>query len=489
VTRHLPGRGGQVPVRRLVLIAVIAALAVVAGAAIMLQIRGWAALESESGLVCGTGGSPCPGREVPGLVASFVVGLAAVPLLIWILVRGRKVYYLAVAAAGLVAGVFAGQALSGAPPGDLRVDWTAPHDSAGAQAAEGVWTTGDSLIRVSAGQIVSYQAGTGRRQWTLAVPGGNVACAVSPETALVPRTPGQLAGLVGFGAAGGACDHVLAVNLGTGRPLWSGPVGARWRGNQGTGFVAAGGGTAVAVTASGVRGYNLRTGAPRWTTRTPVGCADQTVAAGTRAAVVLASCSRSFAVIGLDLASGRQLWRASVPEPAPGYQFTVLSADPLVVDNRLPGGQGDHLLVFTPGGRVAATFPVTGLDTSDYQGSGPEIAISGGLLAGVTKPSGGHADVVAYRLADGHRLWRVPMPDDVVAIRLDGGQLLVLDRSAPDLTLDAITIATGSLREIGHVPASAVDPGGTSVQVAGGRYLMVSLSGRGSVPAVASVGG
>ena len=489
MTRHLPGRGGQVPVRRLVLIAVIAALAVVAGAAIMLQIRGWAALESESGLVCGTGGSPCPGREVPGLVASFVVGLAAVPLLIWILVRGRKVYYLAVAAAGLVAGVFAGQALSGAPPGDLRVDWTAPHDSAGAQAAEGVWTTGDSLIRVSAGQIVSYQAGTGRRQWTLAVPGGNVACAVSPETALVPRTPGQLAGLVGFGAAGGACDHVLAVNLGTGRPLWSGPVGARWRGNQGTGFVAAGGGTAVAVTASGVRGYNLRTGAPRWTTRTPVGCADQTVAAGTRAAVVLASCSRSFAVIGLDLASGRQLWRASVPEPAPGYQFTVLSADPLVVDNRLPGGQGDHLLVFTPGGRVAATFPVTGLDTSDYQGSGPEIAISGGLLAGVTKPSGGHADVVAYRLADGRRLWRVPMPDDVVAIRLDGGQLLVLDRSAPDLTLDAITIATGSLREIGHVPASAVDPGGTSVQVAGGHYLMVSLSGRGSVPAVASVGG
>ena len=96
----------------------------------MFQIRGWAALESESGLVCGTGGSPCPGREVPGLVASFVVGLAAVPLLIWILVRGRKVYYLAVAAAGLVAGVFAGQALSGAPPGDLRVDWTAPHDSA-----------------------------------------------------------------------------------------------------------------------------------------------------------------------------------------------------------------------------------------------------------------------------------------------------------------------------------------------------------------------
>jgi outer membrane protein assembly factor BamB len=492
VTRHLPRRGGQVPVRRLVLIAVIAALAVVAGAAIMFQIRGWAALENESGRVCGTGGSPCPGREVPALVASFVVGLAAAALLIWILVRGRKVYYPAVAAAGLAVGVFAGQALSGAPPADLRVDWTAAHDSAGAQAAEGVWTTGDSLIRVSAGQIVSYQAGTGRRQWTLAVPGGNVVCAVSPGTAPVPRAPGapgQLAGLIGFGAAGGACDHVLAVNLGTGRPLWSGPVGARWRGNQGTGFLAAGGGTAVAVIASGALGYNLRTGVPRWTARTPVGCADQMVATGTRAVVVLASCKRSFAVISLDLASGRQLWRASVPEPAPGYQFAVLSADPLVVDNRLPGGQGDHLLAFTPSGRVAATIPVPGLDTSDYQGSGPEIAISGGLLAGVTKPSGGHAEVVAYRLADGRRLWRVPMPDDVVAIRQDGGRLLVLDRSAPDLTLDAITIASGSLRVIGHVSPGVVDPGGTSVYPAGGHYLMVNLTGRGSVPAAAALGG
>jgi outer membrane protein assembly factor BamB len=490
VTRRLPGRGGQVPVRRLVLIAVIAAVAVVAGAAIMLQIRGWAALESESGRVCGTGGSPCPGREVPALVASFVAGLIAVPLLIWILVRGRRAYYPAVAAAGLAAGVFAGQALSGAPNGgDLRVDWTAPQDSAGAQAAEGVWMTGDSVIRVSAGQIVSYQAGTGRREWTLAVPGGNVTCAVSAAAAPVPRAPGQLAGLIGLGAAGGACNHVLAVNLGTGRPLWSGPVGARWTGDQGTGFVAAGGGTAVAVIASGALGYNLRTGVPRWTARTPPGCADQTVAAGTRTAVVLASCKRSFAVISLDLASGRQLWRTTVPEPVPGYQFAVLSADPLVVDNRLPAGQGDHLLTFTPNGRVAANVPVTGLDTSHYRGSGPEIAISGGLIAGLTRPGGGHADVVAYRLADGRRLWRVPMPDDVVAIRQDGGQLLVLDRSAPDLTLDAITIASGSLRVIGHVPPGVADPGGVSVYPAGGRYLVVSLSGRGSVPPAAAVGG
>jgi hypothetical protein len=81
------------------------------------------------------------------------------------------------------------------------------------------------------------------------------------------------------------------------------------------------------------------------------------------------------------------------------------------------------------------------------------------------------------------------MPDDVVAIGQDGGRLLVLDRSAPDLTLDAITIATGSLHVIGHVPASAVDPGGASVYPAGGRYLVVSLTGRGSVPEVASLGG
>ena len=123
----------------------------------------------------------CPRGVVPVLVISFVVGLAAIPFVIAAVVRRPKVNA-GVAAVGLAVGVFAAQALSGGLHGtDLRVAWTAPYDAAGVQGTEGVWTAGSSLIRVRANQVVSYQAATGRQQWTLVVPGGDVACAVSAD--------------------------------------------------------------------------------------------------------------------------------------------------------------------------------------------------------------------------------------------------------------------------------------------------------------------
>ena len=112
--------------------------------------------------------------------------------------------------------VFAAQALSGGlHAAALRVDWTAPYDAAGSPATEGVWTAGSSVIRVRADQVVSYQAATGRQQWTLAVPRGDVACAVSAGTS------SATVGFIGYGTAGGACDQLLAVDLGTGQQLWS----------------------------------------------------------------------------------------------------------------------------------------------------------------------------------------------------------------------------------------------------------------------------
>jgi outer membrane protein assembly factor BamB len=417
---------------------------------------------------------------VPVLVISFVVGLATIPFVIAAVVRRPKVNA-GVAAVGLVAGVFAAQALSGGlHAAGLRVEWTAPYDAAGSPAAEGVWTAGNSLIRVRADQVVSYQAATGRQQWTLAVPGGNVACAVSAGTS------SATVGLIGYGSAGGACDQVLAVDLGTGRQLWSKRVPASWKGDQGTGFAAVGGDTAVAVTADSVLGYDVRTGAPRWTALTPPGCSDQTLAGAQLSVVVLAACGNSFDVIDLDPASGKQLWRTPVPEQAPGYQFAILSADPVVVTDVAPG-QPERVLAFGATGHLTSTFPAGGLDTSYYQGFGPQVAVSGGLLVGVTR-SGGHSDVVAYRLSDGGRQWLVSMPDDVLSLRQDGGQLLVIDQSRPSLALDAISLPNGSLHLVGYIPASIVNPSGTSVYAVGGRYVVVNLSGRAPVPPAAAVG-
>jgi len=461
--------------------------AVLAGAAVELQIRGWSVLESAPAGACGGGSSECPHGVVPALVVSFAVGPAAIGFMIAFLVRGPRII-VAVAAIGLASGVFGAQALSGWLHGaQLRVDWAAPSGGSGAPATEGVWTTGGSLIRVGTGQLVSYDASTGRPLWTLAVPGGYVTCAVSAETAAQPGV-----GLIGYGSVGGACDHMLAVDLGTGRQLWSRQVAATWKGDQGTGFVAAGGDTAVAVTAGAVLGYDLRTGAPRWTALTPGGCSDQTLAAAQRSVVVLAACGEGFDVIDLDPASGSQVWRTPVSESAPDYQFAILSADPVVVDDSLPGTpSADQVLAFGADGHLEATIPVgsVSLDTSDYQGSGPNVVVSGGLLVGVTRPSGGRSAVVAFRLLDGRQQWLVRTPGDAVSLRLDGGRLLVLDQSEPDPALDAITLATGSLSAVGIVPRNVADLGDASAYPVGGRYLMVSLTGRAPVPPVASVSG
>jgi outer membrane protein assembly factor BamB len=466
-------------------VAVVLVLAALAGAAILLQIRGWAAVEGESGSACGGGSAVCPHGVVPVLVISFVAGLVAIPLVIAAVVRRPKVNAGA-AVAGLAVGVFAAQALSGGlHDAGLRVTWTAPYDAAGSPATEGVWTVGSSLIRVRADQAVSYQAATGRQQWTLAVPGGDVACAVSAGTA----TPAV--GLIGYGAAGGACDQLLAVDLRTGQQLWSKRVPAGWRGDQGTGFAAVGGDTAVAAAAGAVLGYDLRTGASRWTALTPPGCSDQTLAGGQQSVVVLAACGRSFDVIDLDPASGKQLWRTPVPRQAPGYHFAILSADPAVVADVAPG-QPEQVLAFGATGHLTATIPVGDLDTSYYQGFGPQIAVSGGLLIGVTRPGpsgGGHADVAAYRLSDGGRQWLLPMPGDVLSLRQDDGRLLVIDQSRPSLALDAISLPGGSLHTIGYIPASIVSPSGASVYPAGDRYVVVNLAGHAPVPPAAGVEG
>jgi outer membrane protein assembly factor BamB len=476
-TPNVATRPGRIRAWRVAVVLVLAALA---GAAVLLQIRGWSAVEGESGSACASGSTVCPRGVVPVLVVSFVVGLATIPFVIAAVVRRPKVNAVA-AAVGLIAGVFAAQALSGGlHAAGLRVDWTAPHDAAGSPPTEGFWTAGSSLIRVRADQVVSYQAATGRQQWTLAVPGGEVACAVSAGTS------SAMVGLIGYGAAGGACNQVLAVDLGTGQQLWSKRVPASWKGDQGTGFTAIGGDTAVAVTAGAVLGYDQRTGAPRWTTLTPPGCSDQTLAGAQRSVVVLAACGKSFDVIDLDPASGKQLWRTPVPGQSPGYHFAILSADPAVVTDVAPG-QPEQVLAFGATGHLTSTIPVGGLDTSYYQGFGPQVAVSGGLLVGVTR-SGGHADVVAYRLSDGGRQWLVSMPDGVLSLRQDGGQLLVIDQSRPSLALDAISLPNGSLHTIGYIPASIVDPSGVNVYSAGGRYVVVNLSGRAPVPPAAAVG-
>jgi hypothetical protein len=115
--------------------------------------------------------------------------------------------------------------------------------------------------------------------------------------------------------------------------------------------------------------------------------------------------------------------------------------------------------------------------------------VSGGLVAGLTRPSGGHSDAVAFRLSDGRQQWLVRMPDVAVSLRQDGNRQLVLDRSEPAPTLDAITLSTGSLSTVGIVPRNVAGLGDATVYPVAGRYLLVNLTGSIPVPLVAALSG
>ena len=178
----LPGRVRPGKLARRLIVALI--VGVLAGAAIMLQVKGWTTLGREAGGACGTSDQgvsygACPRGIAPTLIISIFVGLPFVPWAIALLWR-KGWTRRALVAIGIAGGVLAGQTLFGIWHGtDLTVAWVAPDDGSSQLTTVGAWASGGSLIRVRVDEAVSYDAATGATQWTLPIPGVDVACSVS----------------------------------------------------------------------------------------------------------------------------------------------------------------------------------------------------------------------------------------------------------------------------------------------------------------------
>jgi outer membrane protein assembly factor BamB len=489
-----PGdRDGPVRSRRILLGLVIALVAgAMVGTAVILQVRGWGLLQDESGGACGRAYGACPRGSGGILVGSFFLGFVSIPVAGYYLFkrpRFRAVAVLAGAAAGAFGGLAAFTWLHGT---DLPVDWTAPYDSSSQLTTAGVWTDGGSLIRVRLDEIASYQATSGRQQWDLPIPGTDIACAVSGGLT------GQV-GLVGYGPQGGRCSHVLAVDVADGRELWSRSLRGAWPGNEAVATLAADDGTATVLTTERILGYDAQTGKLRWEWNAPSTCPPGSAAAQGGGVVVLVGCDSGLYVADIDEATGKLRWRTLVPEQQSDYTAALLSAEPAVVDLTLPGARGsDDLLVFGSRGGLTRSISVSSistpsgpasLDTGSYQGFGPEVIVDGGTLVGVTQPSDGHSDIVAFRLSDGAQQWLTQMPDDVVTARGDGNKFLVIDDSQPTPELEAFSISNGSMSPIGFIPQGLFDFSDSTVYPVGGRFLVVNLSGTNPVPPLAAVGG
>jgi outer membrane protein assembly factor BamB len=492
------GPGGVRPgklARRLIIALIIGVLA---GAAIMLQIKGWATLGGEAGGACGSSDQgvsygACPRGIAPSLITSFLIGIPMIPAAIALLFRkgwARR----ALVAIGIAGGLLAGQALFAIWHGtDLTVAWVAPDDSSSQLTTVGAWASGGSLIRVRVDEAVSYDAATGARQWTLPMPGVDVTCSVSGTS-----SSGSL-GLITYGADSTSCGHVMAVDLATGRQVWSDSVQSPYSGNAATGALAVAGGTAIVLTDDGLTGVAAASGAQRWTLPSPGDCTFQQLAAAAGGVVALAACDGSYDVVGIDPASGKTAWQYHVTEPSNSYQFQILSASPVVINDDLTGPRGTSTVrVFGPDGTETSAFSVSGiplgggtvaLETGSTGGFGVPVTVTDGMLVGATNPSGSGGDaIVGYRLADGKRQFLVATPDEVNDAALIGRQLVFIDESDPAYSLEEVDVATGTLRSLGYFTQGILQSGQSGLYAFNADDLVVNTTGdSGDQPPVAAI--
>jgi outer membrane protein assembly factor BamB len=505
-----PGRGRVHPgklARRLIFALVFGALA---GLAIMLQVKGWSTLASEAGGSCGSGDNgtsygACPRGITPALVTSFLIGLWAVPAAIVLLFGKGWLGWLSRVAVviGAAGGLLAGQSLFAMWHGsDLPVGWTAPFDSSDQLTTVGAWTAGGSLVRVRVDEIVSYDAVTGRQQWTLPVPGTDVACSVSGLGVGSGADSGV--GVIGYGQDSTTCDHLMAVDLATGRQLWAEPVADPYPGAaDATGAIAIAGGTAITLTADGIAGYDLATGTHKWTQNRQGDCNVQQLAGSGSTAITLGNCAGAGSGLGhqvarIDPATGKPLWQHQVNESSDNYSWQILSASPVVISEDNPGPRGQSMVrVFGADGAQTADFPVGGslvagtpesLNLQPTDGFGPADIVTGGLLVGVTQPNGNQTALTGWRLSDGQRLWVTVTPDQVHDIVATASGVALVDESDPAYSLETIDLATGKLTSLGFFDQGDLEQGESGLYVAGGSYLIVNQHGDNSnQPPIAAI--
>ncbi|MCJ1680628.1 PQQ-like beta-propeller repeat protein [Streptomyces sp. APSN-46.1] len=253
--------------------------------------------------------------------------------------------------------------------------WYAPDRPATARPLD-AWSLGPTgMVRARSDALFLFN-GEGRSGGTLRAPEGTSVCALS-------RTTPAFTGLVAYGRdAAGACGaRVEAVDLrSSGGRLWGrdlSPAG-------GVPPVAVDG-TAVVLDEAALLGLDLTSGTERW--RAPLGtdCRVTALDGADGRILAVADCAGRPRLRALDAVTGRALWES--PLAGTGR---VLSVRPAAV--QVPDGS---VLLFDDTGRPRGS--VAGLPTQ------PTPLAVGGLL--IASGQGKKPGLSAYSLTDGRRVW------------------------------------------------------------------------------------
>lgn len=367
---------------------------------------------------------------------------------------------------GRAAGVFAVALLLGQAAGYgayamlrgelLETAWTLPADSPAGLAPKGFWAAGDALVRVRSDGVAAYASKDGRPRWSHAFGGRQRVCGAS-------RSADEGVGLVSSSSGGPGCDLVTALDLSTGRALWTAkadprsPDDSAWE--SGSGFAAG-------TFRNGLKLFELRAGRPRHVLRPPSGCVFDAARSSVRISdgrlAATAFCKDGSARIVAASLGGRVLWTA---QQATGG-VAVLSAAPLVVQREKDGSSGRELLVLDErDGGVRATIPV-GSPHEDVP-----VLVGGGRIH---VPAAGTGGIRTYA-PSGALLWSASFGGTLRTAHLDGSALLATYDSgfAAPTTLVSLDARSGAETRVATLDYPASGLGAPALRTAPGRVLLV----------------
>jgi eukaryotic-like serine/threonine-protein kinase len=339
---------------------------------------------------------------------------------------------------------------SGAKRWEFSVEAIEPRVVPGLAVAEGLVFAGSVN-----GDFFAIDAATGVQRWVFAT---GQTFPTSPAT-----SPLVVDGTVYFstGQGGSADDTLYALDIDTGRQIWSFPIhGASYTSpayDKGVLYVAGGFGESPQAS---VYAVDASTGVERWKFETDaVMFATPTVAEGTVFVEDI-----SGVLYALDPADGREKWRAVLEEPSPltyadltfdgdgpAFSVTSVSSETVFVATY----QGTLVAVDADSGQVRWRY-----ETAYGQQSGPVVS---GNVVYLGTPEG---FVAALNASDGHELWRYeangavpsfPTVTDGVIYFGDAGTFYALsDTPNRESTTDSsVPMFRGNLARTGEMPGPA----------------------------------
>ncbi|WP_212765289.1 PQQ-binding-like beta-propeller repeat protein [Streptomyces sp. PKU-MA01144] len=332
----------------------------------------------------------------------------------------------------------------------------------------GSWVTDELYVKTGINSVVGYDLTTGAVKWTLPLPGQvcaasrhatedhKTAIAFEPAKRKPPRNYEK-------------CSEVGAIDLATGKLLWSGSV--KGTGDQKARFteVTLGGGTVAAGGTDGGAAFDLATGAVRWKPQANAeNCYDMGYGGGP-ALVAVRKCgahgSRYVVVQSLNPRTGAPL--SSFRMPAGVEYASVVSTRPLVVaadvgDTAGDGsGISDFFVVDEKTGKLTAKISADADRFAARCGSTEvescrHIAVGNNRLYLPTEEhegSGEYGDtneIVSFDLATGK-----PTADKAEAgdrytlspLRMDGGNIIAYKRPPYDKGGQIVSIDGGTFEQ------------------------------------------